>query len=238
MSLQAILTSFSVGLLAVTSPCVLPLYPGFLAYISGSQAGQSRRYGRYFLGFFVLAGVVTMMLLLGLLIDLLAVSIGRVLGIVIPLADLLIIAFGLLLLLDINPFKRLPQIQAPVLSHPYVNAFLYGLLYGPIALPCSGPLVVSIFALSLNAGQALERILSFLWFGLGFGLPLLLLSLLSGAAQRWITRLFAEHARLVNLVGGLLLLGIGTYDLIQNWEMIRFFFVQAGLLFWIYRLGL
>jgi cytochrome c-type biogenesis protein len=224
MSLDAILTSISLGLLATTSPCVLPLYPGFLAYLSGGQAALAeRRYGRYFLGFFVLAGVLTMMLLLGLLIALLSVSIGRALSVVIPLADLSIISLGVLLLLDRNPFKRLPQIQAPVLSHPYVNAFIYGLLYGPIALPCSGPLVVGIFALSLTVGEAFSKLGVFLWFGLGFGLPLLALSFLSGAAQRWITRQFARRARLINWIGGLLLVGIGTYDLASNWELIRTF---------------
>ena len=224
MSLDAILTSISLGLLATTSPCVLPLYPGFLAYLSGGQATLAkRRYGRYVLGVIVLAGVLTMMLALGLIIALLSVSIGRALSVVIPLADLLIIGLGVLLLLDRNPFKGLPQIQVPILSHPYVNAFIYGLLYGPIALPCSGPLVVGIFALSLTVGEAFSKLGVFLWFGLGFGLPLLALSFLSGAAQRWITRQFAVRARLINLIGGLLLVGIGIYDLVSNWELIRVF---------------
>ncbi len=218
---DTILTSISLGLLATTSPCVLPLYPGYLAYLSGGQqATAGRPWGRYFLGFFVLAGVLTMMLALGLVIAALSVSIGRALAIIVPLADLLIIGLGVMLLLDRNPFKQLPQMQVPVLSHPYINAFLYGLLYGPIALPCSGPLVVGIFALSLTASEALSQLAVFLWFGLGFGLPLLALSFLSGASQRWITRQFAVHARLVNVIGGVLLVGIGLYDLWINWEVI------------------
>jgi cytochrome c-type biogenesis protein len=223
MDFEAIFTSFSLGLLATTSPCVLPLYPGFLAYLAGSQEGLIQSKSRYFLGFFVLGGVLVMMLALGLLIALLSISIGRALSFIIPLADLLIIAFGVLLLLNINPFKRLPQIQAPLISHPFANAFLYGLLYGPIALPCSGPLVVGIFAFSLTAAEALGKFSIFFWFGLGFGVPLLVLSLLSGATQRSLTRWFARNARLVNLVGGLLLVGVGMYDLAQNWEMIWVF---------------
>ena len=223
MNLETIVTSISIGLLATTSPCVLPLYPGFLAYLSGTQTSLNKRSGRYLAGFFVLAGVLSMMLALGLLISLLSVSIGRALSIVIPLADLVIIGLGVLLLLNINLFARLPQIQIPMLSHPYTNAYLYGLLYGPVALPCSGPLVVGIFAFSLTAGEAFSKLAVFLLFGLGFGLPLLALSFLSGAAQRSITRLFARHARLINLIGGLLLVGIGIYDLVQNWEMILAF---------------
>jgi cytochrome c-type biogenesis protein len=216
-------TSIVLGLLATTSPCVLPLYPGFLAYLSGQTETENKRQ-KYFLGLFVLAGVLTMMLALGGLIALLAVPTANVLAIIIPLADLLILILGILLLLDRNPFKTLPQIQVPVLRNPLLNAYTYGLLYGPIALPCSGPLVVGIFALSFTAGEALNKLWVFLWFGLGFGLPLFVLSLLSGAMQRQLTRLFARHSRIVNLVGGLLLVGVAVYDLSKNWDMLRLFY--------------
>jgi cytochrome c-type biogenesis protein len=219
--MEAILTSFSIGLLATTSPCILPLYPGFLAYLSGNQAAGSK--ARYFLGLFVLLGVLTMMLALGAVIALLSVSIGSALAVVIPLADTLIVGLGILLLLDKNPFKQLPQIQVPGLSHPFANAFVYGLLYGPITLPCSGPLVVGVFAFSLTAGEVLSKLAVFFWFGLGFGVPLLVISLLSGSLQRQLTRLFAVHARKVNLVGGILLVSVGVYDLMANWEFFRAF---------------
>jgi cytochrome c-type biogenesis protein len=222
--LDAILTSLSLGLLATTSPCVLPLYPGFLAYISGGQQGLQGKTGRYLLGFFVLAGVLSMMLALGGIIALLSISVGQALSIVIPLADLIIILLGVLLLLNINPFKTLPQVRVPVLSHPFVNAFVYGLLYGPIALPCSGPLVVSIFALSLTAGEFFSKLNIFFWFGMGFGIPLLALSFLSGTAQRWITRQFAQRARMINIISGVLLVAVGIYDLISNLELILAFF--------------
>jgi cytochrome c-type biogenesis protein len=221
--MEAILTSISLGLLATTSPCVLPLYPGFLAYLSGGQQELRGKWSRYLLGFFVLAGVLTMMLMLGGMIALLSISVGRALSVIIPLADLTIIGLGVMLLANINPFKSLPQVRVPILSHPFVNAFLYGLLYGPIALPCSGPLVVSIFALSLTVGEALSKLNVFFWFGMGFGLPLLILSFLSGATQRWITRQFALHARLINLLSGILLIGVGVDDLISNWTLIRIF---------------
>lgn len=214
------ITSLLLGLLTTTSPCLLPLYPGFLAYLSGcGELGKSR----YLLGMFVLAGVLSMMLILGSLIALLAVPIGNVLKYVIPLADLLILVLGILLFLDYNPFKTIPQIQMPVLRHPFANAFVYGLLYGPIALPCSGPMVVGIFALSLTLEEAFSQLWVFLWFGLGLGLPLLVISLLSGVLQLPLTRFFARNSRLINLFGGLLLIGVAIYDAITNWELLRLF---------------
>ena len=223
MNIRSILTSIGIGLLATTSPCVFPLYPGYLAYISASQTEEIEGKSKskpYFLGFFVLLGVLSTMLLLGAIISALSVSIGSALSVVIPLADLILIILGILLMLDKNPFKSLPQIQIPVLSHPFANAFVYGLLYGPIALPCSGPLVISIFAISLQSSAFFDRLMTFLWFGIGFGLPLLLLSFLSGALQRPITRFFARYSRWVNLASGLLILGLGVYDLNINWQFI------------------
>jgi len=215
------ITSLLLGLLTTTSPCILPLYPGFLAYLSGQdELGRKK----YFLGLFVLAGVLTMMLALGGLIALLAVPVGSVLVYLLPLADALIFALGILLLLNKNPFKTLPQVQLPLLRHPYINAYVYGLLYGPIALPCSGPMVVGIFALSFTVGEAFSQLWVFLWFGLGLGVPLLILSFLSAALQRQVTALFARHSRVVNFIGGLLLVGVAVYDLSKNWEFLRLFF--------------
>ena len=197
------------------------MYPGFLAYLS-NQNDIGRQ--KYFLGLFVLLGVLSMMLALGGLIALLAIPIGRILLYIIPLANLLILILGILLLLDRNPFKTLSQIQLPLFRHPLGNAYAYGLLYGPIALPCSGPLVVSIFALSFTAGEAFSQFWTFLWFGLGLGIPLLILSILSATLQRQLTTLFARYSRAVNSIGGLLLIGIALYDLNQNWELLKLFF--------------
>lgn len=216
MDLNTALTSISLGLLATTSPCVLPLYPGFLAYLSGGQEKLAASRGRYLLGFFVLAGVLSMMLALGAGIALLSIPVGSALAIFIPLSNLLIFSLGVLLMLDKNPFKRLPQFEAPLLSNPFANAFIYGLMYGPIALPCSGPLVVSIFAFLLTASEFVSKLEVFLWFGLGFGIPLLVLSFLSGAAQRWITRQLAQRSRLINRIAGALLIAIAVYDMFNN----------------------
>jgi len=217
------ITSFVLGLLSTTSPCVLPLYPGFLAYLSGQTEARSGA-RRYLLGVLVLLGVLSTMLALGALIAALSVPIGSTLAIVIPVADTLILLLGVALLLNRNPFKTLPQIKVPILRHPLANAYLYGVLYGPIALPCSGPLVVGVFALSLTVDEALAKLWVFLWFGLGFGLPLLVISLLSGAFQRRLTILFAVHSRVVNLVGGVLLVGVALYDLRLNGEMLTAYY--------------
>jgi cytochrome c-type biogenesis protein len=166
----------------------------------------------------VLLGVLSMMLVLGALIAMLAIPIGSALAVLLPIADLVLFVLGVALLLNRNPFARLPTVRVPIVRHPLANAYVYGLLYGPIALPCSGPLVVSIFALSLTAAEAAERTWVFLWFGLGLGFPLLVLSFMSVRFQRRLTHAFAVHGRVINAVAGILLIGVATYDLRQNWD--------------------
>jgi cytochrome c-type biogenesis protein len=213
--------AFSIGLLATLSPCVLPLYPGFLSYLAANSEKLTDQRGVRLLGVFVLAGVLTMMLALGALIAALRVGTGQVLAIVTPAADVIVVALGIALLLGRNPFAKLPQIRGPQGGeNPFLSAYLYGLLYGPIALPCSGPLVVSVFALSLGVAGFASQLLFFLIFGLGFGVPLLVMSLLAQGRQRWVLRQFTQHYAAINRIGGLLLIGFGVWDFFVNLDVV------------------
>lgn len=176
------------------------------------------------LGFLVFTGVVTMMLVLGLIISSLSLAMGNVLLFVAPLADSIIIVLGILLLLDKNPFAMLPKMTGPRLSSPYASAYVYGLLYGPVALPCAGPLAVTVFALSFSVGEFAGKLLLFLVFALGFGLPLFALSLLAKVRQNWIVRQFTAHHRAINLAAGVILIGIGIWDFNTNLAALRLFF--------------
>jgi cytochrome c biogenesis protein CcdA len=84
-------------------------------------------------------------------------------------------------------------------------------------------MVVSIFALSFTLGEAFNQLWAFLWFGLGLGIPLLILSFFSAVLQRRLTLLFARHSRTINLIGGVLLIGVALYDLGKNWELLQLF---------------
>ena len=97
-------TSFGLGLAAMVSPCVFPLYPGFLAYLGG-QSQSNRTVNPIWLGVLVFLGVLTMMMSLGALIATLSLAVGSLLIWITPLAYFVIIILGILLLLDRNPFS-------------------------------------------------------------------------------------------------------------------------------------
>ena len=204
------------------------MYPGFLAYLAGASTRSAQHTGQGWAGLSALAGVLTTMLALGAISSLAAFSMGRVLSYAIPVSDATLIALGGLLLFNVNPFSYLPRIRIPLLSHPLVNAFVYGLLYGPLTLPCSGPLVLSIFAYSLTARETLSHLAVFFWYGLGFGLPLLAISLISTAAQRRLTHFLAQRARWIDLIAGALLLAIGGAGLASHWDLLTYFWGGAA----------
>jgi cytochrome c-type biogenesis protein len=217
ITLARLAPAFTIGLLATLNPCVLPLYPGYLAYLAASGNGNVRH-----LGLMVLAGVMTMMLALGAFIGLLTGALAEWSAILLqPLGVATMLLMGLLLLLDVNPFARLSLLSAPTVgTGTHTRAFLYGLLFGPMIMPCAGPLVISIFTLSLGILGFLEQLIFFLIFGLGFGLPLLALSLLPKEWSELMLLQFTRHSRLVSRLSGVALIAFGVWNLRASWELL------------------
>lgn len=219
--LEELGAAFGIGLLATLSPCALPLYPGFLAFLAAGGGGQG---SVRWLGLLVLAGVLSMMVALGGLIAALSVAVGQVLVVVTPLADLVVLMLGIALVLGANPFARIPVFAGPTNARSTARAaYIYGLMYGPIALPCSGALVVSIFTLSIGVGSFAEKMLFFIVFGLGFGLPLLFISLLADGWRRALLRGFTRNHGIVSRAAGAVLIAVGAWDLAANLPLARLY---------------
>ncbi len=214
----------------LTNACILPLYPGMIAFLSGGSSSTSKTGISGWLGVLVLAGILSMMVAIAFGLFLLNAAFGDVFPVVLPVIYVVVIGLGILMLFGFNPFNRLQTLQSPVVSSPFTSAYLYGLLLGPMTLPCTGPILSTAFLLSvdpdgtLSIQQLAGELLYFLSFGLGFGWPLLLLPLLAAPIQRrflkWITR---RHEAL-NRVSGVVLIGIGIYgiwtELIPNWTLL------------------
>jgi cytochrome c-type biogenesis protein len=222
--LHPLAVTFGLGLASAASPCLLPLYPAFLAYLTGASgaataAGGVRRVSS-FLGLAVLAGLITSMLLIGLIVVAISTPISQLLGIAIPVIDVLLITLGVLLLAGVNPFLKAPSISVPGARGPLSQAYLYGMFLGPIALPCAGPFLIATLAISVGASETIQTMGTFVVFALGFGLPLVLLSVLARARQDSVVRFLARHHRKIEIVSGVLLIGAGAWDLWLNWESI------------------
>ncbi|MCB0150741.1 MAG: hypothetical protein KDE01_24210, partial [Caldilineaceae bacterium] len=153
--MEQYLQAFLLGNAAIlTNVCILPLYPGLMAFLAGNAENHRMQRASFWLGWLVLAGVLTLMLAVGALLFIVQQSFGAVLPWLLPAIYAAVIVLGVLMIAGRNPFRRLATTQAPLLRNPYLAAFVYGLMLGPMTLPCAGPLVVSAFLLGAgSAGQ-------------------------------------------------------------------------------------
>jgi cytochrome c biogenesis protein CcdA len=167
-----------------------------------------------FLGLAVLAGLLTTMVLIGVGLSVLALPFGDVLRWSIPVATVVLVGLGLVLLAGRNPFNRLAGVRVPVIRNPLGQAYAYGLLVGPVALPCAGPFLVALLAISVGLGDAVARVGSFVVYGLGFGLPLVAIGAVGAARGQAISRTVARHHLAVLRSAGVLLIVTALYELI------------------------
>lgn len=216
--MNQLLEAFILGNTAIlTNVCVLPLYPGLIAFLAGNAANERTARATKWLGFLVLAGVLSLMLLVGLVMFVFRQTFGAVLPWLLPVIYVVVIGMGLLMLSGRNPFARFTAVQTPVLGNPFAAAYVYGLLLGPMTLPCAGPLVVSAFLLGAGSFTNLANSIAyFIAFGIGFGWPLVVLPFAAMPLQRRFTRWTGQNYKMLTRFSGVLLIAIGVFGLVVD----------------------
>ena len=143
--LPSIALTFGAGLVSVASPCVLPVLPLIL---TGTAEDHRARPA------LIVAGIATSFVLMGVVTSLFGSVIGPVLPALEKVVGVMVIAFGLLLLVDVNPFKRITwvnRIQAG--GRGRWSGLLLGLGLGLVWIPCVGPMLSSVLALVASKGS-------------------------------------------------------------------------------------
>lgn len=216
--MNELLQAFTLGNAAIlTNACLLPLYPGLIAFLAGTSNEKRTVGSATLLGALVLAGVLTMMVMIGGLLYVIQSTFGSLLQYVLPIIYLVVIGFGIVLLTGRNLFAKLQTAQAPMLRNRYFTAYVYGLFFGPMTLPCTGPIITTAFLLgSAEGGSLVSELLYFLFFGIGFGWPLLLLPILALPLQRRIVGWLSQHHEVLTRASGALLIAVGIFGFITE----------------------
>lgn len=220
--LIAIPIAILAGLVSFASPCILPLVPGYLAYIGGYTDGRSQatdRAGRNRLvlgvALFVL-GFSVVFVVAGILIGSLAWWFFEWRDIVTRLAGVVVILLGLVFVGQLTFLQRTmkPTIR-PMTG--LVGAPLLGAIFAIGWSPCVGPTLSAIYGLGWNSGSPWQAALLALVYALGLGIPFVLLAL----GLNWATNAVAflkRHIRTVNVAGGVLLILIGLLMVTGIWN--------------------
>ncbi|WP_200330242.1 cytochrome c biogenesis protein CcdA [Leucobacter sp. L43] len=234
--LVASLIAIAAGLLSFLSPCVLPLVPGYLAYVgataaahgaqrgvatAGSVPGARAPRGRVLLGsvLFVLGFTVVLVAFLaaagtvGVWLLEWEYVITRVMGAV-------IIVMGLVFVGLFNRMQTTKKMRIkPKLG--LAGAPLLGAVFAVGWTPCMGPTLGVIMTLSLQQGSVARSVVLAIAYCIGLGLPFILAALGFG----WLTRtmtFFKRHIRVVNLIGGGLLILIGLLMVTGLWSKMMY----------------
>lgn len=207
--------AFLAGLLTpLGAVCVLPLYPGYISFLAGPGDAVRGVTGRLLLGLVTATGILASMFLFGMVVVFLfSYPLSRALSIISPMAYLILGIIGVLLILDLFPDLPVPAPRMPGGSIPFMGAFLFGLFFGILILPCNAAPIVVLLAISTSTSDALANMLNFVFFGVGMALPLIAISVLSAYQGKKGTAYLVRHRRAINLATGMLMLAVALYYL-------------------------
>ena len=228
--------AFVAGLISFFAPCILPIIPGFLAYLGGASTEKmdgKMRLSVFTNSVFFVLGFSSVFAVLGVLLNTVLESIAYDVQIWLArIGGVVIIFFGLYLAKIIKvPFldrEHKMQVKAKFNSR-YLTSFVFGAAFAAGWTPCVGAALGAILGLAASApGSAFALLMA---YALGLGVPFLVVGLFASQATAFFNKHAAVFAK-VNMVFGwiLVVLGILVFtqylNVIANWGFLNSFLLK------------
>lgn len=217
--LVAIPIALLAGLVSFASPCVLPLVPSYLAYVGGFTLGpEQKARGRLLLGVLLfILGFSVVFVGFGILFGTAGLLLRPWMDLILRIAGVVVIAMGLVFIGQVTFLQQTIRPQWKVATG-LAGAPLLGIVFGLGWAPCIGPTLTAVYAIALDGSDPLRGAVLGVAYCLGLGIPFLLVALGLG----WVTGSVAwlkRHIRLINILGGGLLVIIGLLMVTGVWRL-------------------
>ena len=208
------------GLGSFVAPCILPMIPAFLAYISGTTLSELSQSGTKTVTinranivlnsvFFVL-GFSVVFSTLGVVINsVLSTSAGPLIDGLNQIGGVIIVGFGVFLILStkINRLNMEKKFFPKRSKASYPMSFVFGLAFAAGWTPCVGPILGTILTLAATTPSAAFNLL--LVYSLGLGIPFILIGVFYSRANR-IIRSMSRHLKYYNVILGIFIMVLGV----------------------------
>ena len=222
------LIAFGAGLISFLSPCVLPLIPGYISYISGQSLQEilNKKEINFFPLILFCLGFSTVFVILGASASFLGQTLLQNSEILRIVAGIVIIIFSLQLIGIINiPYlnfeKRFDAKESRNILFPYVIGVAFGFGW----TPCIGPILGSILALASIEETLTRAVILLILYSLGLASPFVLSGYL---IHRFLlcSKNFRKNINLISKIGGIILLITGILILTNQLQAIGFYIIE------------
>lgn len=217
--------AFIAGLLSFLSPCVLPLIPSYITYITGiSFADLQAEHPSHIIrqksilhSFFFICGFTVVFVLLGASATYIGSYLHHNAVIIRKVGGVLLVVLGIHVT-GLIPLRFLLGEKRVSIKHKpsgYAGSFLVGIAFAAGWTPCIGPILAAILAVAATEENVFQGIMLLLLYSLGLGVPFFLSAL---AMHQFLTvfNRFKKYIRLFEVITGIFLMMIGVL-IYTNW---------------------
>ncbi|WP_321367438.1 cytochrome c biogenesis CcdA family protein [uncultured Desulfuromusa sp.] len=207
LSITTMAMAIFAGIASIASPCVLPVIP---IVITGTENDHKHR------PLLIVLGLSLSFMAMGLMTSLFGAAIAGVMPLLEKAAGIMIILFGVLMLFDINLFKRL-TLFSNIQNHSQGRwaGLIMGSTLGLVWIPCVGPMLAGVLTLVATDGRLSTGIILLACYSLGFAIPMLLLGYASQTVRQKIKQANA-HPLIIRFISSGILIIFGVLILTKG----------------------
>ncbi len=232
------LLAFAAGFLSFVSPCVFPLIPSYVSYITGIsfedlvEGGEEKNLTKVCLlnSIAFILGFTLVFVSLGASSSFVGSFLRDYKDIIMKMGGLLIIFFGLFIMgvikFDfINKDKKLHLQEKPA---GYLGSVLVGIVFAAGWTPCIGPILGSILSVAASEGSVVFGVQLLFVYSIGLGIPFLVTSLALNSFIHHMPKV-TRNMRLITIISGAVLILIGLLLLTDRFTDLANWFQAIGL---------